>query len=186
MTKGKLALAIFAGLFLILYALIDFLFGYPEAVFPFLAAFFLFFRKPKAAAWLMAAAALAAVIRYVPQIVEYLRDGQRVVNDYGGRVEAIPGRFVVMPILSLLAALLFAGMLFLRGKRALLPIAPIVAAEIAETELGFASAAYVTGHPSPLSVIVPFNYCMAALFTGLYLMTIKPKPPEENDGHSDQ
>ena len=44
MTKGKLALAIFAGLFLILYALIDFLGGYPEAVFPFLAAFFLFFR----------------------------------------------------------------------------------------------------------------------------------------------
>ena len=181
MTKGNLALAIFAGLFLILYALIYFLGGYPEAVFPFLAAFFLFFRKPKIAAWLMSAA-----IRYVPQIVEYLRDGQRVVNDYGGRVEAIPGRFVVMPILTLLAALLFAGMLFLRGKRALLPIALLVAAEIAETELGFASAAYVTGHPSPLSVIVPFNYCMAALFTGLYLMTIKPKPPEENDGHSDQ
>ena len=177
-----------AGLFLIFSGLFGLVTGQMDSFLLFPAAVFLFFRRPKIVGWLMAAAAVIALFQYVPVLTEFLQTGQYVCyrDSTTGYTEYLPMRFVLLPILYMLAPLLFAGMLFTRGPLSLLAAALIVAAEIVATVLQMQAFAYVTGHPSPLSILQPFNYCLAAIFAGLGLWSVKPKRIEDRDGHTRQ
>ena len=101
-------------------------------------------------------------------------------DEYSGYAEYIPRGFVAVPILSILAALLFAAALYLRGKAALVVALLSALAELAYLNLRFAAMAYVTGHPGP-DALFPLQLALAALFTGLYLKKKKKAPAGETE-----
>lgn len=82
---------------------------------------------------------------------------------------------MVLPILSILAAAFFAAALYFRGWPAMVLAVLAAGLELAYMVLQIMSTAYVTGHPTPLNVMFPFNYAMGALFAGLWLFTLRKK-----------
>ena len=185
---GKVC-AVLAGVFLILYALpLVLLFGggFLEALFAgelearevLSALFYLLFpaagvflilRKPKTAAVLMFAAALATAATSLPDVPNYLHE---TIMDRGEYPVYIPRFYVLLPFVSVLVPLLLALALRLRGWTALLLALLSAAAEVIETVLVFGRMGYITGHPSPLNVMLPFNFIMAAIFAGIYLLAL--------------
>ena len=129
---------------------------------------FLILQKPKAAAVLMTVAALLAMISYLPTIPDYLRE---TIVEHGDHPTYIPRLYVLLPIVSCLVPTLFALALHLRGRVALILALLAAVAEGAETVLIFGQAGYTMGHPTPLNVLMPFNFILAAIFAGIYRMS---------------
>lgn len=148
-----------------------------HAFLPGLAGIFLILRKPKLAALVMTLAALGVLLTELPEVPRFLAPMGYLAtyDEYSGYAEYIPRGFVAVPILSILAALLFAAALYLRGKAALVVALLSALAELAYLNLRFAAMAYVTGHPGP-DALFPLQLALAALFTGLYLNSLKKAP----------
>lgn len=192
--KGTYALAVPAGIFLLLYGLISVIcmlgfFATPvletfldwtRYLLPGLAGLFLILRKPRAAAILMALAAAAVLLRELPEIPRYLEPNGYLANPWVKieYAEYIPRKYVILPILSILAALCFAAALFLRGWPSLLLSLCAAAAELAYMVEQIASIAYVTGHPTGFNVFFPLNFALGALFAGLYLFSLRKRERE--------
>jgi len=174
--------AVLAGVFLLLYSLPNLLIhtegllsGYPLEISELpqlgyivtlpLAALFLILRKPRYVAVCMTISAVLAMLIYLPDIPRYLHD----VPDYLS--PDIPPLYALLPVLYALEMILFALALYLRGKGALLVALLVAVTDLAAAKLQFAAFAYVTGHPSPLNLLLPFNFILAAIFTGLYLLS---------------
>lgn len=185
-------LAITAGIFLILYALPYLFFGpmrnivygfgqittenlptliYSLAFPP--AGLFLILRKPKIAAVFVVLAAVSAAVMYFPTIRDFFGDG--LIVEYGEYETLVPRFYVLVPILEFAAPLLLASALFLRGCAALALALLAAAAEVTDMVLTFGLTRYYPGHPTPLTVMIPFNFIMAAVFAGIYLLRLGGK-----------
>ncbi len=203
MPDEKHGFAVAAGIFLLLpLALIlrffdlfrslltdpDFLLYLALKVFlPGLAGIFLILRKPKLAALAMTLVALGVLLTELPEIPRYLEPNGYLVtyDEYSGYTEYAPRAFIVVPILSILAALLFAAALYLRGIPALVLAVLSALAELAYVNRWFAGMAYVTGHPGP-NALIPFQLALAALFAGLYLNSLKKAPAGEAEDKDEE
>ena len=183
--------AILAGIFLLLYALPYFFSALGEfssgnlwedgnwlllgdlVLLP-LAGLFLILRKPKIAAVLMTATVLAALIRSLPALPEYLKaeNGLIAVEEFGDHIVHMPAYLGLTPLLLLLAELLLAVTLYTRGPAALILSVLASVSMLASTVLQFQMMFYMTGHPSPLSLIIPFNFVIAAIGAGVYLLSL--------------
>ncbi len=208
MKTGNKALAILAGVFLILHALLYVFFdlipwlsspSLPEPdlvrrlcialILPAVGVFLLR-QQPKIAAVLMTVLAAVALFCYAEEIACYLSETPPTAAAaryaVGGH---FPARFFVIPLIELTAALLLAAQFYTRGFAALLIPLFVAAAEIAAAHGTLERFAYVAGgHPSPLNYLMPFNYVLASVLIGMYLVTANPmlNPGETSDGHSDQ
>ncbi len=182
--------AIWAGVFLILYMLPFALFlpmnlrdrpldggvwlMLGQVLIPVVSGLFLILRKPVFSAILMTVLAIVTMISAVPQLREFLETGQycATYDETIGYAEYLPMRFIVLPVLSIATSFLFAAMLYTRGWISLLLAILIAAAEIAYAVFELQSMGYVTGHPTPFNLMLPFNYIASALCTGLYLLSL--------------
>ena len=138
-----------------------------------LAGLFLILRKPKIAAILMTATVLAALIRSLPVLPEYLKaeNGMIAVEEFGNHIVHMPAYLGLTPLLLLLAELLLAATLYTRGPAALILSVLASVSMLAMTALEFQMMFYMTGHPSPLSLIIPLNFVIAAVSAGIYLLS---------------
>ena len=141
---------------------------------PAVSGLFLMLRKPRIAAVLMTLVLVLTLVQEIPEILRYLEPNGYLAtfDEATGYTEYIPRQFAVLPILSILAALSFAGALYLRGWPAMVLAVLAAVAELAYMVLQIMSMAYVTGHPTPLNVMFSFNYAMGAIFAGLYLFSL--------------
>ena len=138
-----------------------------------LAGLFLILRKPKIAAALMTATVLAALIRSLPALPEYLKaeNGMIAVEEFGNHIVHMPAYLGLTPLLLLLAELLLTVTLYTRGPAALILSVLASLSMLALTALEFQMMFYMTGHPSPLSLIIPLNFVIAAISAGVYLLS---------------
>ena len=138
-----------------------------------LAGLFLILRKPKIAAILMTATVLAALIRSLPSLPEYLKaeNGMIAVEEFENHIVHMPAYLGLTPLLLLLAELLFAVTLYTRGPAALILSVLASVSMLALTALELQMMFYMTGHPSPLSLIIPLNFVIAAVSAGIYLLS---------------
>ena len=138
-----------------------------------LAGLFLILCKPKTAAVLMTATVLAALIPNLPVLPEYLKaeNGMISVEEFGNHIVHMPAYLGLTPLLLLLAELLLAVTLYTRGPAALILSVLASLSMLALTALEFQMMFYMTGHPSPLSLIIPLNFVIAAISAGLYLLS---------------
>ncbi len=182
--------AVMAGVFLILYVLPFVIFlpmnlsegavglrDWPvlcQLLLPAAAGVLMILRKPKIAAVLMSLLAIMTIIGAVPQLREFLETGQycATYDETTGHAEYIPMRFIVLPVLSIATSVFFAVMLYTRGRISLLLAVLIAAGEAAHTVFEFQAMGYVTGHPTPFNLMLPFNYIASALCAGSYLLSL--------------
>jgi hypothetical protein len=182
--------AVMAGVFLILYVLPFVIFlpmnlregavglrDWPvlcHLLLPAAAGVLMILRKPKIAAVLMSLLAIMTIIGAVPQLREFLETGQycATYDETTGHAEYIPMRFIVLPVLSIATSVFFAVMLYTRGRISLLLAVLIAAGEAAHTVCEFSAMSYVTGHPTPFNLMLPFNYIASALCAGSYLLSL--------------
>jgi len=141
---------------------------------PAAAGVLMILRKPKIAAVLMPLLAIMTIIGAVPQLREFLETGQycATYDETTGHAEYIPMRFIVLPVLSIATSVFFAVMLYTRGRISLLLAVLIAAGEAAHTVFEFQAMGYVTGHPTPFNLMLPFNYIASALCAGSYLLSL--------------
>lgn len=196
MRKEIKGFAVTAGIFLILYALPYLFFGplgffsgvkqvtledfsilIYSLLFP-LAGLFLILRKPKIAAVLVVLASAAVAASVFSTIPNLLRE---VYVEHGDHETFVPRFYVLVPILEFTVPLLLAVALFLRGRGALILALLAAAAEVAYTVLTFNMMSYITGHPSPFNIIMPFNFIMTAIFAGFYLLSLGRKQAGEGE-----
>lgn len=196
MSYEKKGFAVAAGIFLLLpLALVllyfsffryfltdpDFLPFFAVSVFlPGLAGVFLLLRKPGLAAAAMTLVAVALLLLELPEIPRYLEPNGYLAtyDEASGYTEYIPRQFVIVPILDILGALLFAAALWLRGKAALVLALLSALAELAYLICMFARSSYVTGHLGP-NALFPLQLALAAVFAGIWLLSRKKAPAEE-------
>lgn len=138
-----------------------------------LAGLFLILRKPRIAAILMTATVLAALIRSLPSLPEYLKaeNGMIAVEEFENHIVHMPAYLGLTPLVLLLAEMLFAVTLYTRGPAALILSVLASLSMLALTALEFQMMFYMTGHPSPLSLIIPLNFVIAAISAGVYLLS---------------
>ncbi len=206
MNEKRRGLAVLAGIFLIFYALPYLLLlsrvsvgdlrqdgnwlvlGKSILMLP--AGVLLAAHRPKLAAPLMTAAVLASVLSALPEISIYLNaeDGMIAVEEFENHVVRMPAYLGLTFLLAPLAELFFAVALFLRGRAALIAAILAAGSMFVSTRLELRMCRYLTGHPSPLTLLLPACFILASLLAGLCLFREKPpeKPGETNDGHSDQ
>lgn len=185
-------LAITAGVFLILYALPYLFFGPMRSIvsgfeqitaenlstliyslaFP-LAGLFLILRKPKIAAVFVVLAAASAAVWNFPTIPDF--SGEGYILREGEYETLIPRFYVLVPILEFAVPLFLAAALFLRGRAALALALLAAAAEVTDMVLTFGLTAYFPGHPTPLNVVLPFNFIHGAVFAGIFLLCLGRK-----------
>lgn len=183
--------AVLAGSFLILYALPYFFSALGdlssgrlweggnwlilgEAFLMPLAALFLILRRPKIAAGLMTVVSLAILISVIPELPEYLQaeNGMISVEEFGGHIVQMPAFLGLMPLLFILAELLLTVILYFRGPAALVISLLASGSMIASTVLQLQMSFYLTGHPTPLTFIIPLNFVIAAICAGCWLLTV--------------
>ena len=139
-----------------------------------LAGLFLILRKPKIAAILMTATVLAALIRSLPVLPEYLKaeNGMIAVEEFGNHIVHMPAYLGLMPLLLVLAELLLAITLYVRGPVALIIALLASVSMVASTVLQLQMFYYITGHPTPFIFIIPLNFVIAAIGAGCWLLTV--------------
>ena len=191
MKEENKAAAVLSGVFLVLYALPYFFSMLPdlssgelwesrnwlilgEAVLTPLAGLFLILRRPKIAAILMTAAVLAALIRTLPALPEYLKaeDSMISAEEFGNHIVHMPAYLGLMPLLLVLAELLLAITLYVRGPVALIIALLASVSMVASTVLQLQMFYYITGHPTPFIFIIPLNFVIAAIGAGCWLLTV--------------
>ena len=193
-------LAIAGGIFMILYILPLLLFSnIPEIIqtgmeeegffdvllslllilLPLAASVLLILRKPKAAAVMLGIIVVGELISmFLPpsDIVKIIIGTQEMtVTEMEEHVVTIPRLYVLYPISELFALLFFSLALFFRGWKAFLLAVLAISAQILHTILELNMMQYTTGHPSPLNLVMPFNFICAVLFSGMYLMMLDRK-----------
>lgn len=158
------------------------LYAAARVILPALAGIFLILRRPRAAAVVMTLVAVLVLLLELPEFPRYLEPNGYLAtyDEASGYTEYIPRQFVVLPILSILAALCFAAALYLRGRPAMLLAVLAAAVELVYMNRQLASVSYVTGHPGP-NALFPFDYAIAAFFAGLYLRSLKKQDPHKED-----
>lgn len=142
-----------------------------------LAGLFLILLKPKIAAVLMAATVLAALVRALPALPEYLKaeNGMIAVEEFGNHIVQMPAYLGLMPLLLLLAELLLTVALCVRGPAALVLSLLASVSMIVSTVLQLQMFFYLTGHPSPLLFVIPLNFVIAAISAGCWLLSLDRK-----------
>ena len=190
MNEENKTAAVLAGVFLILYALPFILFSLlpslssgklweiedwlslGNSVLIPLAGLFLILRRPKVAAALIAITALAHLVAVFPELVDVIKseDGSITAIENGDHPVQMPAYLGLTTLLLVLAELLLALTLFVRGPGALILALFAVASMIGSTVLQFQMFYYITGHPSPFNLLLPLNFIVAAIAAGCYLL----------------
>ncbi len=192
MKEEKKVFAVLAGVFLLLYTVVLFLeylllfqFSLEElpslawAVLLIVTALLLILCRVRKAAVTMGFAVLACWLMNLQEISKYFgpQGYQAYYDPASGYAEYIPGQYVLVPVLTILAMSLFGAALWLRGW---VPFGMMLAAGVA----GFAgmvlqvmSFGYVEGHPW-LGSFYPILFSISTIFAGLYLLSRKPKAPD--------
>lgn len=192
MKKEKKVFAVLAGVFLLLYSALPFLFyvlcfqfsweRLPSLVWAVLitvTALLLILCRVRKAAVTMGFAVIACWLMNLPEIPKYFgpQGYQANYDPVSGYAEYIPSQYVLVPILGILAMALFGAALWLRGWAPFGMMLAAGAAEYGEMALSIKRIGYITGHPWPGN-LVPIFFSISAIFAGLYLLSRKPKAPD--------
>ncbi len=189
MKEEKKVFAVLAGVFLLLYTVVLFLeylllfqFSLEElpslawAVLLIVTALLLILCRVRKAAATMGFAVVACWLMNLHEIPKYFgpQGYQAFYDPEINYAEFIPGQYVLVPVLAILAMSLFGAALWLRGWVPFGMMLAAGAAEYGEMVLQIMSIGYITGHPWPGN-LYPLLFSISAFFAGLYLLSRKPK-----------
>ena len=86
---------------------------------------------------------------------------------------SIPDIYTLIPVLIWLSILFYAIVLISNGHTSWIPAVFSACTQIAAMILQFKLFKYITGHPSPLNVIIPLEFIISVLLAAKYVSTLE-------------
>ena len=133
------------------------------AIFLFASGLLLIFKKPVLSAVFMSLSAVAAVGYYLPEFNEYIGGS---ITQLGSKT-AIPKYFAVSPFCYTVAIVLFALVLWLKGKTAFVLSVLSAFCQVIALILELKLFSYMVGHPT-LFNILPVTLAFSVILSGIY------------------